>query len=652
LGIRRTLLVTWSALCGAAAMAYPAAADGGAPALSRYFSTLDQKGLAPRAGSIEEFRAELSRAELLALEGRHEAAALILYELVESPRFSDYTEVDDFDAARFALGSSLHHVGAETSARAYLRLVIDKGPDARYFAPSFRRYADIVLAQRDLNATVVELRALPFTLPEDASDELRYLEGRERFDAGDDAAASDLLSRVGPRSRFYANAQYLQGALAARSRKFLVAERHFCKVASPKDDSRFAFRVDQRYFHVKDLARLGLGRIAHEQGRSDDAFYYYFQVPSDSAELPHAMFEAAYAMYEGGDHENALDLLDQLEARFPGSALADEAALLRGYAALSGCEFEKARQMFTRFIDRFGPVLDEVDRIAASPARREALYAELVHVQTAPQDAPRAQRSLLGLLRVDPAFAEEHARLRKLDAEVARSSRVSDQLELIAARLAGSERPRANAPGSPSAADELLALRQELRDGRHALQVLTAQLDTMAGLGAARAELAPIEADVSKLAGRLRELQDRVEQARAEDLEQARASTTGLEPLLAADLQQAARFDVRAVALRGQLVRSANMHALRALTELRERLSRYLRRARIGRIDAIMGSKRRIEQQIETLSAGKLPAGMQDPLQVQGFLADDEEYWPFEGEDWPDEFEEHYDAPAEKAGKP
>jgi hypothetical protein len=27
---------------------------------------------------------------------------------------------------------------------------------------------------------------------------------------------------------------------------------------------------------------------------------------------------------------------------------------------------------------------------------------------------------------------------------------------------------------------------------------------------------------------------------------------------------------------------------------------------------------------------------------VQGFLADDEEYWPFEGEDWPDEYLERY----------
>jgi hypothetical protein len=77
-------------------------------------------------------------------------------------------------------------------------------------------------------------------------------------------------------------------------------------------------------------------------------------------------------------------------------------------------------------------------------------------------------------------------------------------------------------------------------------------------------------------------------------------------------------------------------------------LSSLLRSAGIGRIDAVMGSKRRIEGQIESLAAGRFPAELRDPLLSQGLLADDEEYWPFQGEDWPDEYEEHYAAPGDK----
>ena len=46
--------------------------------------------------------------------------------------------------------------------------------------------------------------------------------------------------------------------------------------------------------------------------------------------------------------------------------------------------------------------------------------------------------------------------------------------------------------------------------------------------------------------------------------------------------------------------------------------------------------------QIESLSAGRVPSELSNPLRVQGFLSDDEEYWPFEGEDWPDEYIENY----------
>ena len=52
--------------------------------------------------------------------------------------------------------------------------------------------------------------------------------------------------------------------------------------------SRYSFFVDGRFFEVQDLARLGLGRVAHERLRRDDAFYYYFQVPQDSPRLSEA----------------------------------------------------------------------------------------------------------------------------------------------------------------------------------------------------------------------------------------------------------------------------------------------------------------------------------------------------------------------------
>ena len=640
-----------------AALVAPARAQESAPPaaaepsrLQRYFDAMkNQRLVASQTARVEELRAILARAEDLAAAGQHEDAALLLFELLQHPRFADYSELPELDAARYQLGSALHELGAEASARRVLIELLRRGQSGGYFAPAFRKYVDVALASPDQPAMIEELAGLGPALPEDAANELRYLRGQQLHAVKDDAGASSELTQVTQHSRFFANAQYLLGAVAAREKRLAEAEQHMCRITGTGDNQRYSFYVDARYFQVKDLARLGLGRIAHEQHRGDDAFYYYFQVPNDSPRLAEAMFEAAYSRYEAKDFDGAVDLLDQLEARFPDSASADEAALLRGYVALSRCDYEHAQQHFERFIQRFEPVLAELQRILKNPVRREALYAELVR-ESAGASEPESTRSLRGtllsLLRVDPAFHELHDQVRKLDAEAARAGRVGDAFDVISARLEGSDRPREAAADSGDQRQLLAAIQLDLKDARQALQALSEQLDTMRKLGAKAQDLNPLEQEYTGLAKRVHALDDKVEAARfqlmpdaaaPEDVKDARA-------LLALDARQARGFERRVFELRPKLVRAANERALAELEALDGRLGSFVRRARIGRIDAVMGSKRRIERQIESLAAGRFPAELQNPLLVQGFLNDDEEYWPFEGDDWPDEYIERYGA--------
>ena len=74
------------------------------------------------------------------------------------------------------------------------------------------------------------------------------------------------------------------------------------------------------------------------------------------------------------------------------------------------------------------------------------------------------------------------------------------------------------------------------------------------------------------------------------------------------------------------------------LRRLDLRLSRLLRRARLGRIESVLGKKRALEVEIEGANAGYLPKDALDSLDAARYLRDDEEYWPFESDDWPDEF--------------
>src|SRR5437773_1492290 len=81
---------------------------------------------------------------------------------------------------------------------------------------------------------------------------------------------------------------------------------------------------------------------------------------------------------------------------------------------------------------------------------------------------------------------------------------------------------------------------------------------------------------------------------------------------------RAATLAWRIDAASGELIRQA-------LLDLRVRLDGMLRQARLGKIDAVVGQKRKLERQIEDLAAGRFPAEMFGKLHIEGLIGDDEE---------------------------
>ncbi|MBW2462842.1 MAG: outer membrane protein assembly factor BamD [Deltaproteobacteria bacterium] len=632
-------------------------ADGAARAgvevtpLEAYLDALSgRRLLSEETGSVERLRELVRVGEDLYLAERYGEAALNLFEVAESPQFADFVDLDEFRGAEFMLARSLEQLGALRTAARYLEHIVERGPDDVYFGPAMRKYVDVVLRSGNISAGIERLEALgapDMDITADNENELFYLRGRELYDAQDWAAADAQFDEITRRSRWYAAAQYLRGVAAARQGNLEAAEERFCAVATQGDDDRFTFYVDDRYFEVKDLARLALGRVAHEGQRADDAFYYYFQVPADSERVSEALFEAAYSMYEGSDFETAIDLLDQLEARFPQSAFIDEASLLRGYVHLGRCEFEDASQLFQRFAGRFGPIVQEIDLILESEPRQARLYEELLAEEArggaaTEDDAELTTRGLLlAMLRVDPAFYRLHADVHTLDSEAARAGRLSTDLRAILGRIQGDDAPLAAAE-LDDGWDDTGDVRREIAAARAVLRSLTAQVDAMRGAGATAEQLGPLDEELRGLAGRVTALERTFQAAltAAPDDAGPDDDASGLEGMLRRDVVHAQRLPGRVAATRAHMVDAANDAALHGLNRLRHRLGGELRRARIGRIDAVMGSKRRVEIQVESLSAGRFPPELMDPLRIQGLLRDDEEYWPFEGELWEDEFDE------------
>ncbi|HET9929492.1 MAG TPA: hypothetical protein VFQ35_02345, partial [Polyangiaceae bacterium] len=108
--------------------------------------------------------------------------------------------------------------------------------------------------------------------------------------------------------------------------------------------------------------------------------------------------------------------------------------------------------------------------------------------------------------------------------------------------------------------------------------------------------------------------------------------------LLARDRDRATALYGETEKLSSDLSKQQIALAQAAFQRLDKRLTRLVNRARLGRIETVLGRKRALEIEVEALSQGLLPSTIVDSLKAERYLGDNEEYWPFEGEDWADEY--------------
>ena len=272
--------------------------------------------------------------------------------------------------------------------------MLKRGPAAPYWGPAHRRAVDIAIETRDHAGVLARLEAIKTAdpIPPSAAGERAYLRGRAAYDAGKLADAEGELVLISKKSRLYSSAVYLRGVIRARQGRVQGSAEAMCEIAATEDNDKFTFVVDERYFTIKDLARLGLGRLAHEQGEYDDAYYHYFQIPDDSAYLPDALFEASWSMYQKRELATSRDLVHEFLKTFPTSPLWPEASLLAGYVELADCKFDDSQKWYDTLVARLQPIVDEIDKVRKDPELRKQLFANGDHALPRGQADRRGRR--------------------------------------------------------------------------------------------------------------------------------------------------------------------------------------------------------------------------------------------------------------------
>ena len=242
---------------------------------------------------------------------------------------------------------------------------------------------------------------------------------------------------------------------------------------------------------MRDLARLGLGRIAHEQGRIDDARYYYYLVPRDSDRLAEALYEAATTRYEKKDYDGARELLDELAGLGIHHRYEDEAWMLDAYVDLARCRFADADKKLVTFLERYEPVRDAARRIAENDvamqraARRGALGSgrrrRRDRRRRARRSCARSRRSCASTRRTAACSGVARcssARRRGSSTRRAPSTTCSGRLATN-----GGVRPTAD-PGTDDA--------RKARDARDAIDGVEHQIDDLESARAPADQIAPL----------------------------------------------------------------------------------------------------------------------------------------------------------------
>jgi hypothetical protein len=583
----------------------PAPAVQAADPMARYLADLEKAGvLAPdkEPVSLERLRSELAAAEEELVTGNAEVASVRLFRIVESPRWEQLAYAPEYANAELTLARALIKSGGYKSAERYLLRVLARGPKAPAFAPGYRALVDVALETREQAAILAVLDhyqaewAAKGPMPRDAQAEHDYLAAKVAYEAGDAARAESLFSSIDRQSRFYAAALYFRGLIHARRGHYAAARRSLCEIVEQVDQDRFTFFIDGRYYGIKDLAFLALGRISHEQGKYDDAYYFYFRVPADSERLPDALFEASWSMFQKGEYEAAGAFLDEFDHDFGAkSALAPDVMLLHAMIDLKSCAFDRVRTTLDTLVKTYAPVEAEVAALMKDPTRRKDFYRRLLSKKSigSPRDP------VIELLKIDPRFYKFYEDIVALDRE---SGRI---------------------PGEVAVWDELTAHDAGKTVGADATEAVRLAQDVEA--------LRPLAAGDPEMEQRVSDLAAQTKRAaRLENVAGGR---------FAKDAEATLALAAEARALRGRLVAAASTIATGALADLDKRLRDLLGRARLTHIDALIGKKKKLEIEIENLRAGRYPADLFATLQLEGLMGDDEEYWPSEGEYWSDEYE-------------
>jgi len=552
----------------------------------------------------------VQRVEVLYTDGAYLAGAALAGSLRRAAGAAGLPPGVELDNLLFLEAGSLAGLGALPTARKLLLQLLERTPPSAFRGPALRKLVDITLASGQFEQGLKPLVAMK--LADSERDELTFLQARALLQLGHPRQARRALQAVRPRSRFYAASRYLLAVLALEDGNQEQAEDALCRIVNQPGRGAFTYMLSKNTPELLDQAWLALARLRHDNGQWQRALATYQQLEKDSPDFRRARYEQAWTYFRLGWHQRCLAALDEADLDERDQPGWPDAMLLRGYALLGLCRFDEARQVFDKLQsllgDQSGAGSEDGDMLTQVVVARAL---EATPIQAAARQLGRNWRRLL------QQAAWLSARVRRLG-----SGMPSRPYFLPAARLAAEFTGcQARARGLRRRLGLLLALGDDSLRGE--LRALARQLDDVENR--ARSQL-----DV--LAGTAWGMLSTSDNA-------APALTPAANRYLKREMAELERLAAALVALHRPLQQLLEQVMAHQRKRAASRLQAWRKLTAIGKVDTVLGRKQALEIEVENLAQGRYPLSIFSQLAARGQIDDTQEYWPYDAEGWPDEFE-------------
>lgn len=482
----------------------------------------------PRPGrpNVEGQERRLVDAQVAFSLGKHDSAALMLYDLVQKSGNSV-----EGDTALFYLGESLMQKGDRVAARGYFTQLVGNvsaGAPSKYYQQALERLIELSIALGDPTGVEEWRSALIRISPGMRRPSVPYVLGKFAFSEAryDDALAQ--FRDVPKGSAYELQSLYFSGATYIAKKDLGRATEIFEDLVNRKPKTT----VDRR---VIELSQLALGRVYYERDQPSKSIDSYLLVDRKSDLFPDALYEVGWVYVKSKQYDKALGALELLALSDPSSSKTATVQILEGNLRIRKAQMLKEKEIAG--IETGAAPEAEYDRARGLFSMTHAQYApsynELERMLVAKEDATQFLAQITGrssrTFQVNSAMPEVAAAWVREEPEVQRVVSVESDLAQIEGNIRESELTIERLEGLLSAPrrgnvypplverrNRLIEIQEQLIAARTELATQQAQLASNGSVQAASAKRAAVGAQLAQLPNAAMDYADRLATAQEE----------------------------------------------------------------------------------------------------------------------------------------